>query len=233
VHQIGVALHNYLDAHGCFPPGSVNPNGPARNEPAGYHHSWIVQLLPHFERQSAARGIDSTRSIYDTAQAGRQDVLPELLCPSDGGPRVSVRIPAGLTNYAGLHHPVEAPIDVTNHGTLFLNSRVGIADIVDGTASTLIVGEAVRDGNDLGWASGTRATLRNAGTAPAFRRGAVAGPNARPDDALFVGGLESLHRDVVCVLLADGHVTTLSGTIAPRVLQLLADRADGSLMEDF
>jgi hypothetical protein len=62
---------------------------------------------------------------------------------------------------------VEAPIDVDNHGVFFLNSRLTHDDITDGAAHTLFVGEKrFFDNIDLGWMSGTRATLRNTGTPP-------------------------------------------------------------------
>ena len=68
-----------------------------------------------------------------------------------------------MTSYAGVHHDVEAPIAADNHGVLFLNSHVRYEDVTDGTSQTLFVGEKLNDGLDLGWASGTRASLRNTG----------------------------------------------------------------------
>src|SRR6185295_10285629 len=47
--QIGLAIHNYEMAHNVLPPGSVNPTGPIRSEPQGYHMSWAVQILPYIE----------------------------------------------------------------------------------------------------------------------------------------------------------------------------------------
>ena len=65
----------------------------------------------------------------------------------------------------GLHNDVEAPIAANNNGVLFLNSSVRYEDITDGTSQTIFVGEKLNDGLDQGWASGTRASLRNAGSA--------------------------------------------------------------------
>jgi len=64
-----------------------------------------------------------------------------------------------------VHHDVEAPIDADNHGVFFLNSRLRVRDITDGTSHTLFAGEKLSEPDDLGWMSGTRATLRNTGTA--------------------------------------------------------------------
>ena len=71
----------------------------------------------------------------------------------------------GLSNYAGVHHDVEAPIDVNNNGVFFLNSHLRYDDITDGPSHTLFIGEKLFDSYDLGWMSGTRATLRNTGSA--------------------------------------------------------------------
>ncbi|MGD9854607.1 MAG: DUF1559 domain-containing protein [Planctomycetaceae bacterium] len=168
LHQLGVALHNYYDQFEMFPAGTANPDGPIRNEPYGYHHNWVIALLPHIEQRSLAGMIDTAVGVYDAANRPVRRVrLPLLLCPSDPArDRASATgeaLEPLLTNYAGCHHPVEAPIDVDNRGVLFLNSFVRIPQIEDGTSKTLIVGEFKRAMDDLGWASGTRATLRNCG----------------------------------------------------------------------
>ena len=44
--QLGIAMGSYISTHSVFPPGVVNDTGPIRNLPEGYHHSWVVQILP-------------------------------------------------------------------------------------------------------------------------------------------------------------------------------------------
>jgi prepilin-type N-terminal cleavage/methylation domain-containing protein len=167
LHQIGIALQNYHLAHECLPPGTVNETGPVRSEPKGYHHGWITFLLPHLDERVLYGMVDSSVSIYDAKNAtARKTVVPLLLCPTDPATRLSARnddAAVALASYAGAHHPVEAPIDATNHGVLFLNSRVRYEDISDGTAYTIFGGEILRSADHLGWASGTRGTLRNGG----------------------------------------------------------------------
>jgi prepilin-type processing-associated H-X9-DG protein len=90
----------------------------------------------------------------------RQTSITTLICPSwagDDGP---------ISCYAGVHHDKEAPIDADNNGVLFLNSKITFDGLKDGSAYTLFVGEKNTDpATDLGWMSGTPATLRNTGTA--------------------------------------------------------------------
>lgn len=165
--QLGFALHSYHQAFEAFPCGVVNATGPIEHVPAGYHHNWIVALLPYLDQSVLARKIDSNQDIYAAAHLELRRIdLAVLLCPSDPASARSVEAlgSVALSNFAGVHHHVAAPIDVDNHGILTLNSHVAIKDIYDGTAHTFLAGEIMRDPGDLGWASGTRATLRNTGT---------------------------------------------------------------------
>lgn len=168
LQQIGYALQNYYNAFEVFPPGVVNNTRPVIQTPDGYHHSWVTSLLPYLDEAPLYQQVDPNVSIYaDENLTARKYVLEVMLCPSDPA---STRANqdnnnAGLSNYAGSHHHRSAAIDEDNHGLLFLNSAIQTKDIVDGTSYTLFVGECIRDPLDLGWASGTRSTLRNTGTA--------------------------------------------------------------------
>jgi len=158
--QLGIALHNYELGHEVFPPGTVDAKGPIRSEPRGYHMSWLVQILPHLEETNAFRMIDFKLGAYDKKNVTvRKHSIATLHCPTAGLEPI-----AAYSNYAGCQNDVEAPIDTSNHGMLFLNSHVRPRDVTDGLTHTILVGEKVLDGDDLGWMSGTRATLRNTGT---------------------------------------------------------------------
>ncbi|TWT58355.1 Type II secretion system protein G precursor [Thalassoglobus neptunius] len=166
--QIGFAVHSYQASHEVFPPGVVNLTGPIEQFPEGYHHGWLISILPYIEAPNLFSAIDPTLSIYaEKNLTARKTVISTYLCPSQSTARNAVPENHGvaLSSYAGNHHPVAAPIDVNNHGVLFLNSRTAYNDIYDGTASTILAGEAIRNPQDLGWASGTRSSLRNGGAA--------------------------------------------------------------------
>lgn len=223
--QIGLALQNYEMAHGVLPPGSLDVSGPIRTAPQGYHHSWYTMLLPYIDAEPLYTSIDSSVGIYDGAQTkARTTLIPLLLCPSDPSPRYSQRsddVAAALTNYAGNHHPSPALIDETNHGILFLNSRVRYEDIVDGSSHTIFVGEFMRRPHDLGWASGTFATLRNSGWT--LTRGGPGAVNAGEDLSIEACGFGSHHRGGAHFCFGDGSVrfSGVGGTL-PSML----DRAD-------
>jgi prepilin-type N-terminal cleavage/methylation domain-containing protein len=256
--NIGLALQNYLLAHETLPPGTQNVTGPitmpttvpaaddggaiggmeAIDLAANYHMGWITQILPYIEQQNAYRKIDFKQSVYAPANAAvRGYVVPTFLCPSDYGSSSGT---IAVTNYRGVHHDVEAPIDVDQNGVLFLNSRVRYEDIPDGSSSTIFVAEAVINWNStLGWMSGTRATLRNAQLTPnadrqlrSTARAYSAQMEEDPDPAA-VGSFSSQHVGGGHFNMGDGSVRFLSENIDPKLFQHLANRRDGELAGDY
>jgi prepilin-type N-terminal cleavage/methylation domain-containing protein/prepilin-type processing-associated H-X9-DG protein len=178
--QMIVAVNQYEMAHGVYPPGTVDAQGPIRSIAKGYHHSWITQILPYMEQRAAFAHIDRSVGVYDPKNAPVRNIaLQNLACPS------STRVAAGYSHYAGLHHDVEAPIDANNNGIFFLNSHVRYEDVSDGTSQTIFLGEKLMPSGDLGWMSGTSATLRNTGTTIWAGRMAgttTVGPTAPPSE---------------------------------------------------
>ncbi|MDA1055058.1 MAG: DUF1559 domain-containing protein [Planctomycetota bacterium] len=167
LEQLILAVHNYEMLHQVYPPGTINATGPIQTLPQGYHHNWMIQLLPYLEQKNADAHIDRLVGVYhpNNMPVRRLD-MHIFSCPS------APHAHAAYSDYAGVHNDIEAPIDVTNNGTFFLNSRVGYFDLQDGSSNTLFIGEKHTYAGDLGWMSGTRATLRNTGVSinsPAVR----------------------------------------------------------------
>ena len=144
----------------------TNPTGPIRNEAVGQHYSWLVYLLPYMDDNNTFKHVDLTAGVYAKAnERVRKVTRGSFTCPSESADAVA------KSSYAGCHHDREAPIDVDNKGVLFLNSKVRLREITDGVSFTIFVGEKVIEANDLGWMSGTRATLRNTSSRAADRSG--------------------------------------------------------------
>jgi len=155
--QLILAVHHYDAVHGIYPPGTIDAKGPILNAQIGYHHNWIIQILPYFEYTNTWEAIDKRVGVYHVKQVPLlRDPPCELDCPSSPTPQ-------GNPCYAGVHHDAEKPIDASDNGMFFLNSRLRIDQVTDGLAQTLFLGEKIPDGWDLHWMSGTRATLRNTG----------------------------------------------------------------------
>jgi prepilin-type processing-associated H-X9-DG protein len=183
----------------------------------------MVQILPHLDQPSVYAAFDFSVGVYDKknsrAAAGGIDVFH---CPLGGG----------YPSYAACHHDAEAPIDVDNHGVMFLNSSVRREDIRDGAANTIFVGESGGPAA-WGWASGTRATLRNTGTpinAARVPLGGIAPIVALGDrDLLAVGGFGSTHGAGANFAFGDGSIRYLNDAISPRLFRQLGHRSDGEL----
>ncbi len=236
--QVLLAMQNYNMSHSVYPPGTIDEKGPIASEAQGYHHNWVSQTLPYLEEVTTYRHIDFSVGVYDEKNAEvRKARLMMFLCPSS--PYMSDRDKVGYATYAACHGPAETPIDKDNQGVFFLNSHVGYRDIPDGSSHTIFVGEKFvsdQDTDTLGWMSGTRATLRNAGTLvnanqARQNRGMAPAEEQEPKrDSLYVGGYGSYHPGGANFALGDGSVRFLSETIEPELYQQLANRADGKLM---
>ncbi len=253
--QLGIAVHNYESTHEVLPPGVVDPTDPVQNTSKGYHFGWLTQLLPYVEQKNVDRHLDRKVGVYAPANlSARLVVISTFLCPSD--PLVTTTSKVAVSSYAGCHHDVEAPIAANNTGVFFLNSSVRYEDITDGSSSTIFIGEKSYGGIDLGWASGTRSTLRNTGTPisrPAGRTpGYVLGPapeeiegedESEADDAkgappkpaklVPVGGFSSYHPGGANFLFGDGSVRFLKQMINTTVYRNLANRADGEMISAY
>jgi prepilin-type N-terminal cleavage/methylation domain-containing protein/prepilin-type processing-associated H-X9-DG protein len=243
--QLGLAVGNYVSTHSVLPPGVVNSSGPIVNLPNGYHHGWIVQILPFLGQNNIYNRINIRESVYaESNMTVRAVNVATFFCPSDAR--------SGPTSYAGCHHDVEAAIAADNHGVLYLNSHVRFDDISDGLGQTILLGE-LRQGSSpsLGWMSGTRATLRNTGhplndpgsldalfkNAPQLSEAEKFAAMARMAEdgvlpAGFVGGFSSHHPNGSNFAFCDGSVRFLKTAINRRIYQLLGHRADGEPISD-
>jgi prepilin-type N-terminal cleavage/methylation domain-containing protein len=239
VTQMGLALHNFEFHFEALPPGVTDDQGPIRNEPQGKHVGWIVRILPYLEQNILYRKFDQAAGAYAAVNAEvRSAQIPPLRCQSDPGPVVTPTPLSASSNYVGCHHDVEAPINNDNHGLLFLNSRIRYADIYDGSSQTILVGEALNRTDELGWVSGTRATLRNTSAIEAGQAYQVQQPAAGADDkakpgSLFVGGFGSYHPMGVNIGFADGSTRFLAEKVDSTTFRQLGNRADGEIMKPF
>lgn len=242
--QLGIAMHNYQAAFTMLPPGCVNQTGPIRTTASGYHMGWIVQSLTMVEQSPLFLQIDFRYGAYDMQNAVVRSVdLPMLRCPSDSFRPVPGQ---SASSYAGCTGGSDVPIDSDNNGLLFLNSSISYKQIRDGASNTILHGErgfADVVSTDLGWMSGTSATLRN--TAVAINSGAgmgstrssrLVGPDGvtepGPPDDLATGGFSSRHTGGAQFGIADGAVRFISENIDSTLFRRLGDRADGQMLRE-
>jgi len=163
--QMGLALHNYHDTNGTFPPG-VNYVYPQ------HYWSWMAMMMPYYEQDNLYKqaynfatnppGQNSTYNWWPwggfwlagggtPANPALGTVVKTLICPSDG--RQDLRLPGpqwggngfvaftGYLGVAGSQEGNEAYNGGTSNGILYWMSHHKIADITDGTSNTFMVGE--------------------------------------------------------------------------------------------
>lgn len=246
--NLSLALHNYELTHRAFPAGTVDAAGPILNYPQGYHHNWLSRILPYLEQPNIYKSIAWDKGVYAPENfPARSSTFRGLYCPSSDNFRHA------NASYVAIHHATEAPLDESNNGAFILNRFLTYRDIADGSSHTLFLSEKITDDNELGWMSGTRATLRNLGSlaqlpqslrvppifiaaeeAERFAAGTPEGSSPPPiwkavADPKFVGGLASKHNQVVNAAFGDGNVRAVRVNIDPQVLRQWGNRADGEL----
>lgn len=249
--QFGIALQNYSMTFEMLPPGTVNETGPIQTQATGYHMNWIVQLLPVMEQRNLAEQIDFSQSVYAAENAPVRDVQMRVtMCPSDYKNAYSID---GLgtvqaSSYAASYGGTKGLIADDNNGLMFLNSSIRFREIRDGSSNTIMAGEKIhpRKGKDLGWMSGTVATLRNTGTGinlspdiisefetPDDELDEMIDPPKEEDIVISSGGFSSRHAGGAVFLLADGAIRFLSTSIDRQIYSHLGNREDRQILGDF
>lgn len=166
--QIGLAMHNYHQAHGVFPPGYVSDwrrdagdFGTAEDD-LGPGWAWGSMILPQLEQNAAYDAINFSLTMTSGANETVQTMrLGTFLCPSDSmKQQIPVRNEAndatiytvGSANYVGVYGIGEVG-DAPGRGTgvFFRNSKIGIQDITDGSSNTIAVGERSHDLSYVTW----------------------------------------------------------------------------------
>lgn len=139
--QFGVALHNYHSTYKRFPPGSVRSFGPGVDSWSTSMISWIARVLPYCEEEAIADDTDWERWAGNGGPDNtriRQIELGLCRCPSDRN--ITPTSGYAPTNYVVCVGNSDQTIG-SYDGVFGINSFTAIADILDGTSTTLAVSE--------------------------------------------------------------------------------------------
>jgi prepilin-type N-terminal cleavage/methylation domain-containing protein/prepilin-type processing-associated H-X9-DG protein len=165
--QLALAAHNYVDAQGTLPMGTLTMVDPVVSAsfqdellPGGQFESMslFVAMLPALEQQSMFNTYNFNRSAYAAANMTIAATgLNVLWCPSDGGiagsrtvfePHADVPTSAKVcySSYAGCvgtwYVRLPDPISQANINGMFrLNRGIELAEVSDGTSNTILFGE--------------------------------------------------------------------------------------------
>lgn len=144
--QIGIALHNYHETHGTFPPFFISRSGNAsRIADPDKGANWLVLLLPHIEQSALYSQWDF--NIPANQNAGRSAEISILKCPSDPNNDRNHCAYAGggwaRGNYGMNVSPCRFGVggDGPLGGIGGANRVVRFRDITDGTSNTVAVDE--------------------------------------------------------------------------------------------
>jgi prepilin-type N-terminal cleavage/methylation domain-containing protein/prepilin-type processing-associated H-X9-DG protein len=134
--QVGLAMHQFHDTYGHFPPGNVSHTSGSTTR----SWAWSALLLPYIE-QGALH--DQLRPPLQTTTANLVPLpgstgaallvstpIKTYMCPSDTGPVLNLT----LGGWAKNNYPVTKDIG-------FANTRIRVSDITDGMSNTLMCGE--------------------------------------------------------------------------------------------
>jgi prepilin-type N-terminal cleavage/methylation domain-containing protein/prepilin-type processing-associated H-X9-DG protein len=265
--QIGLAAHMYHDAYKRFPPGVNLPftttvgGGKQSAGPVlpGMYMSLFESLFPFFEQDNLYRQFNFTKDQYTNALGQTSPgatIVPLLLCPADSAiQQTTWNISAGTCYFGantyggnpGIYGFFTTSMDET--GVFYINSKVKIQSISDGTSNTFMFGERNRvdptydriyGGTGFGGRSGWAWT----NTLPGFDYlfGAaepinwVMPPTLTSDPGFVYEDLRfstygSEHTGGANFALCDGSVRFLSNTTPLITLQQLSTRNGGEVFD--
>jgi hypothetical protein len=210
---MGLALQLYHSALACFPPGGIEFRTQLR--PNGRQLAWSVFLLPYLEQQPLYDRLDTSKG-FDAPEnaAAAATVLAVYICPSvpRGFERQSGR---GGCLYGGIYgERITSPNDPPK-GMMLYDRSLTIAEILDGTANTLIISE------DSGFSDSQWINARNI-----FDQAYAI--NQAPS---FENDIRSEHPSGAHGLFCGGSVRFLYETMDLRTLAAICTRAGREVVE--
>ena len=144
LRQIGLALANYHDVHGRFPPGVLGTCGSVTA--AQRLHTWQALVLPQIEQSTLQDAYDfDFRFDHPANAAAVRTRVSTYICPTADDHLVDdLWAPSHYAGNAGI-------VPGQDDGLLFPMSRVNYRDVRDGTSQTIAAGELAYEIG--GWAA--------------------------------------------------------------------------------
>jgi prepilin-type N-terminal cleavage/methylation domain-containing protein len=169
--QMGIALHNYHDTYKTFPPGGIECGGAVNGPCNGTYGrrqltTWTLCILPFMEQQPLYDQYNFNLGNTDPANAAVcQTNIPAYVCPSDTRTDIAARPASGPHRFdyapgtyrsvsgvtrrrGGPHFDEPQSLNAADRGLLHVVYGNGarwsterMADVIDGTANTLMIGE--------------------------------------------------------------------------------------------
>ena len=196
LRQIGLGLHGYHDAHGCFPPAYIaDPEGKPM-------HSWRVLILPYMEQQALYDRYDLSEPWDGPNNRKLAGQIPGVYqCPSR-------KVRAG-------GRPATNHVAVVGPKTVWPSAKATkLSDLSDEAKNTIMLVEVAN--SDINWMEPRDLSFEEAlrGINPKSGVG-ISSPHVS-DNGYFYH-----ETPVVNVALADGTARSLSEDLSPEMLEAL------------
>ena len=272
--QIGIAMQNYHDSYRRFPPAYVTvPGGnsivgapdPTTGD-TGPGYGFLMLALPQMEQLALYSSFNTNLNCWDPANAvaSATPVAP-YICPSATGgdgpygiinssgtvlAKFSRSTYVGVAGRIAVWDNPAADLSTFADGVLYRNSRTKIADIRDGTSSTMMVGEQTPYHSFSTWVGIMPGTISppapafatvlpdlaaaqvnvHTGPSPNEVPPIIKPPNqplANPDE------MWANHPSGCNVMFCDGSTRFIFETVDPVIWSRLATRSKNDIVADF
>ncbi len=261
--QLGLGVHNHHDTTGFLPhggtgwdraPAYVNPGTPygLKDQACG----WGFHLLPFIEQDNLYKGSGVANNDEASARA-RGTGIKTYLCPSRPGPNPRVFTggswygpggtrPFAQTDYAGCQGPGNNTGAISYHqanwsgwpapapGTFTPNNdMINIAALIDGTSSTIVIGEKRLNPQGLGGFQGDD----NEGQTSGWDGDVIRRTDRLPlADTPGQGGDERFggpHSGGFLALFGDGSIKFINYSVDATTFRNLGQRNDGNVVSNY
>jgi prepilin-type N-terminal cleavage/methylation domain-containing protein/prepilin-type processing-associated H-X9-DG protein len=222
--QIGLALLNYHDTHRALPPGYLAKMPPSDVTTPGW--GWASFILPMMEEPFLAGMIDYALPIEHPHNDVVKTVVSGYLCPTDEVAPAAFAVTdengttlvmAAPSSYAATVGDDASEVDAqTGNGLFVRNSGIRIAQITDGTAHTVMVGDRAFAQVKGIWAGAPNRAVTRAGLENSWPLAIAAAPaltlvhnnwiNISTDEDGGLDDFSSRHVDGINCVFADGSV---------------------------
>jgi hypothetical protein len=258
--QIGLALHNYHDAHSVFP--NVNPGA---NSGAEVRASAFTVILPFIDQTNTYNryNFNANYSAADNKLVVNQ-VIPGFLCPSNAfrswPPYGCFDTTTGVMTAAPGTYAVSVgsiphdqywsysgdPRPINNGAFVYTDSTTGttrMRDFTDGTSNTVAVGEAAwnltgyLDGTTEKWGytkwSNSYPSSTGFNTEPPFNPKTYSVTDPLLSNITTISHFRSEHVGGASFVLADGSVRFVSENIDRNIYQAVGTRNGGEVVGEW
>ncbi len=232
--QLGLAMHNYHDVFGAFPPLEVQDTAFLTGNPptnwGAYAGNWVTLTLPYVEQ-----GPLYAKFNFGASSSANQSLMNipyrHLICPSNPFGSGTLVNGYSISHYYAVEGSYSTGLEAckyastgatTSTGIFYHSSRTSLRDVTDGSSNTVMLVEA------LGYQP---SSATNPASGIADGRGI--GFSAVTETGIAINTVNrwfatsSFHTGGAHVLLADGSVRFASQNINATTWANLGSRSDG------